>query len=150
MNSKKLSHPGNILLAGFGLMLLMMGILVFLSVKQNVSLVSKQYYEQELIYQQKIEASSNAEAFTGSFQTYRKGDLLLLSLPQTLTQHMEEGQAWFYCPANESMDRKIILRANETGQYTFTYNQFPGKGYLLKLSFKANGKSYYKEFNLSR
>ncbi len=150
MNVKRVSHPGNILLAGFGLMLLMMGVLVFLSVRQDISLVSKQYYEQELIYQQKIDASTNANAYAGAFQVRLQAEQLLLSIPQMLAQHMEAGQAWFYCPANESMDRKITLHASESGQYIFNRSQFPGKGYLLKLSFTASGKSYYKEFNLQQ
>jgi nitrogen fixation protein FixH len=148
MNTAKFRHPGNILLTGFGLMLLMIGALVYFSVRQDIPLVSKQYYEQELVYQQKIDASSNAAAYGTSFQVIPKDNQLQLLLPPELAQHLENGNAWFYCPASEHMDRKVALQASQNGRYVFDRERFPGKGYLLKLSFTANGTSYYKEFNL--
>ena len=148
MRIKNLSHPGNILLAGFGLMLLMMGVLVYASIRQDIPLVSKQYYEQELVYEQKMEAGSNAAVYSQAFQVQVSGNELVLSLPSELTQQMEDGIAWFYCPSSERMDRKLKLEASANGQYLFNRHQLPGKGYLLKLSFSTNGKQYYKEFNL--
>lgn len=148
MSISKLRHPGNILLAGFGLMLLLMSGLVYLSIKQDIPLVSKQYYEQELVYQQKIDASHNAAAYGTAFHIDLKDDQLQLTLPQKLAQQVTQSKAWFYCPANAEMDRSVTLQPSQNGQYVFRRNEFPGKGYLLKLSFTANGKSYYKEFNL--
>lgn len=148
MSTGKMSHPGNILLAGFGLMLLMMGMLVYFSIKQDVPLVSKQYYEQELTYQQKINARENADVYATQFRIQVAGDRFILELPPHLATHIEQGTAYFYCPSNEKMDREMVLKDHKVGHYTFYKSQLPGKAYVLKLSFISLGKSYYKEFTL--
>jgi nitrogen fixation protein FixH len=148
MNYKKLNHPGNILITGFALMLLMMGLLVYLSARQDVSLVSKQYYEQELTYQQQIDARTNADAYPEPFRVQMAAGQVIIELPAPLAQQLDAGTAFFYCPSNDRMDRSMALEASSTGRYVFHRKELPGKNYVLKLSFISAGRSYYKEFNL--
>jgi hypothetical protein len=54
---KKLTHSGNLIIAGFFLMLLFMSFLVYKCMLQRTDMVSANYYEKELNFQDNIEAS---------------------------------------------------------------------------------------------
>ena len=52
---------GKSIIAAFLFFALFIGVLVFICMKQEVSLVSKDYYKDEINYQQQIERLNNAE-----------------------------------------------------------------------------------------
>jgi len=148
MTRNKLTHPGNILLIGFGGLLIMMGVLVYLSIKQDIPMVSKNYYEQELEYQDKLDAMNNADAYDKQFTLTIAENKVLIQLPQALSGSIQQGTAYFYCPANEAMDHTVQLAASGNGLYTFSRSELRAESYIVKLSFVAGEKSYYKEMPL--
>lgn len=145
MTIRKLTHPGNILLTGFGALLIMMSVLVYFSVKQKIPMVSQNYYEQELKYQDKLNAMNNTNGYDGQFRIQVNADQITLQLPSALSTSLQDGTAYFYCPFNEALDHKEALHASADGQYTFDQKVLQAKRYILKISFTAAGKAYYKE-----
>lgn len=148
MSTHKLTHSGNILLIGFGGMLVMMSVLVYLAMKQDVSMVSKNYYEQELVYQQKLDAISNTGLYDSGFTITTKGDVLLLQVPPALSRALNEGSIHFYCPSNDKMDYREALSANESGLYRINKTMLKGNGYVVKITLNTGGKDYYKELKI--
>lgn len=148
MSTHKLTHSGNILLIGFGGMLVMMSVLVYLAMKQDVSMVSKNYYEQEMVYQQKLDAIHNTGRYETGFSIITKGEVLLVQVPPDLSQELTEGSIYFYCPSNDKMDYRETLPANDNGAYSFSRALLKGHGYLIKITLKAGGKDYYKELKI--
>ena len=55
----KLTHSGNVIMAGFGIMLLLMSFLVYKCIVQRTDMVSADYYEKELHFQENIDAKAN-------------------------------------------------------------------------------------------
>ena len=145
MTNHKLTHPGNILLTGFGALLIMMSVLVYLSVKQKIPMVSQNYYEQELKYQDKLDAMNNTNGYDNLFKVQIEADHITLQLPSALSSSLQDGSAYFYCSSNEAMDHKDTLQANTDGTYVFDSKVLQAKRYVLKISFTADGKAYYKE-----
>jgi len=145
MTIQKLTHPGNILLAGFGALIVMMSVLVYFSVKQKIPMVSQHYYEQELQYQDKLNAMNNTAVYDSLFAVRVEAGRILLQLPSALSAALQEGSAYFYCPADESMDRKEPLHASADGSYAFDRKALQAKRYVLKIAFNSGGKAYYKE-----
>jgi nitrogen fixation protein FixH len=148
MSTHKLTHSGNILLIGFAGMLIMMSILVYLSMKQDVSMVSKNYYEQELVYQDKLDAMNNTTGYDKLFSLTRSGEQVLLQIPVSLSEHISKGSVYFYCPSSEKLDFREELKARTTGTYLFSKNIVQGTGYIVKVSFHSGDKDYYKELKL--
>jgi nitrogen fixation protein FixH len=148
MSTHKLTHSGNILLIGFAGMLVMMSVLVYLSMKQDVSMVSNNYYEQELVYQHKLDAMNNTISYDKLFSLTANNGEVLLQIPASLSKGITEGSVYFYCPSNEKLDYKENLKATPTGTYLFSKNIFQGAGYKVKVSFHSGGKDYYKELKL--
>jgi hypothetical protein len=148
MSTHKLTHSGNVLLIGFGGMLIMMSVLVYLSMKQDVSMVSKNYYEQELVYQDKLDAMDNATSYDSLFSLTQSGTNVVLRIPASLSKNISEGSVYFYCPSNEQLDYKEKIKATATGTYSFDKDVTKDAGYLVKISFRSGDKDYYKELKL--
>lgn len=145
----KFTHSGNVLLAGFGGMLIMMSVLVYSSVKQDIPMVSKDYYQQELVYQHRLDAMNNTNTYDSNFSVAKEGDKVSLKIPSALSKNITEGSVYFYCPAVEKMDRKEMLHANNDGSYRFNTALLPHMKYILKISFQSGNTDYYKELTLN-
>jgi hypothetical protein len=80
--------------------------------QQNFELVSKDYYNDELRYQDKIDGVNNANKLSG-VQIAQTPEDVSIQLPKELNGLATTGQVWFYCPINASNDRRIPLEADE-------------------------------------
>lgn len=149
MSTSKLTHSGNILLAGFGGMIIMMSVLVYLSMKEDVTMVSKNYYEQELVYQNKLDAAGNANKYPEDFTAKVSGEEVALNVPPTLSANITNGTVEFYCPSSDKWDKKYPIASAANGVYTFRTSALEGPAYLVKLSFSVDGKDYYKQWKYS-
>lgn len=147
--ARKWTHPGNILLAGFGLLLVLMAALVYASIKQDIPMVSKHYYEMELQYQDRINAAANAADYSDQFRVSQTEQQVSLQLPTVLAAGMQSGSAYFYSPANDRLDKTLALSPSNNGLYSFNKADLPGKSYRLKVSLTSGGKEFYKEFNIN-
>ena len=148
MSTSKITHSGNVLLAGFGGMLIMMSVLVYLSIKQDIPMVSKNYYEQELVYQDKLDAISNTQNFESAFALSKTSTDVIIQIPEALSKNMTQGTIVFYCPSTDKMDRTETLQPNKTGIYSYPLSALPGKAYVAKITMQSNGVAYYKELKL--
>lgn len=143
--SNKLTHSGNIIIAGFGMMILFMCFLVYKSMHNETQMVSDNYYESELKFQDNINASKNAEALGAALSMKQEGNTLHIVVPNEVNAGMSDAIVNMYCISNKSDDRKIILTKNSSGQYTLDASNWKKLSYTAKFSFTSQGKAYYKE-----
>lgn len=134
---------GNRLVIVFLVFAGMMGTLVYKSVNTKFELVSKDYYKDELRFQDKIDGAANAAA-AGKIILRQNQSAIMLQLPESLTDTMVEGEAWFYCKTNAERDQRIPVKM-KNGQFTFDRSKFAKDSYELKLQLDAGNKKYYFE-----
>lgn len=143
---KKLFHSGNVVLAGFGVMIVLMSVLVYLCTKNPAIMVSKNYYEEELTYQDKIDATNNALSFDQSLTMEKGNGQVTITIPATINQQLIKASLAVYCLTDDKKDTKIDLSPNSEGVYTVDSHNWQQGNYRLKLSMESGGKNYYKEF----
>lgn len=123
--------------------------MVYRTMQVNVDLVTKDYYEEELKYQEVIDAAKNANALTGRVQISQDGKNILLQLPKELNLQGVGGTIHFYCPADASKDRELPLAADLNGlQVIDTEKKILPGNYKVKVSWTANQTAYYQETHL--
>ncbi|HEX6915489.1 MAG TPA: FixH family protein [Chitinophagaceae bacterium] len=132
---------GNKLVVVFIAFAALIGTLVYKSVTTKFELVTKNYYAEELRYQEKIDGAANA-ATAGAIHISQDQQSITVQLPETLTDTVAEGEAWFYCRTDAGKDRRLPVRI-EDGKYSFDRSLFLKDRYELKLQFIAAGKPYY-------
>jgi len=135
---------GNKLILVFILFAVLMSVLVYKSVNTRYDLVSKDYYKDELRYQDKIDGMANA-AKVSDVTVSQDSNNVIVDFPKELNGYKTEGEAWFYCATDDVKDKKIALQVDANGRQTFPKNQLSKTNYLLKLSWKIGNSNYFAE-----
>ncbi|WP_276133149.1 FixH family protein [Polluticoccus soli] len=132
----------------YGGFVVMMVSLVILSMKQDYSLVSDDYYKEELAYQNTIDASKNSSALSepAAINAYNKE--VIVRFPAEFAAASLSGTVHFYSPVATSLDRKFDISASDNIMH-IDRQQLAGNRYVVKLSWSANGKTYYQETDLN-
>src|SRR5687767_12771606 len=113
----------------------LMSTLVYMCTKQQFDLVSKDYYKDELRYQDKIDGKNNANKLS-ELVINQNSENLVIKLPQELNGLAVSGQAWFYCPTDAAKDQKVTLDTDAEGRQFISKAKFAKAKYLLKLNWK--------------
>lgn len=139
---------GNKLVVVFILFAGLIFTLVYKAMHTKSELVSKDYYKDELRYQDKIDGVNNANKL-GSLLISQDEGQLIFDLPKEMKGVKSTGEIWFYCSNDETKDRKIPLQVDETGRQLIMKNRIAKGNYQLKLNWKSGGNTYYHEQNLT-
>lgn len=126
-----------------GFVLLIAG-LIWRSSMENTDLVSTDYYDRELHFQEQIDG---AEALnrTGLKPTVvRMNDKIVLDLPEGLSQS-PQGTLVFYRPDNAKLDQTFPLTASHA---EFEKAKFAAGNYNIRLQWSSAGQKYFFETTL--
>lgn len=119
-------------------------LMVFKSSSQKTDLVTTDYYEKELKYQDKINDMNRVSALSAPIEYGLKKDSLVIRFPKDFAGKRLVGEAVLYCPADENKDiKKRFSIQDELLQILIPP---ASKGlYELHLSWQDGGVTYYFE-----
>ena len=138
-------HKLTIFICAFAGMIIL---LVYKCTQTNFDLVTKEYYKDELVYQQVIDGTKLANSLSSKTTVALDESNINIQFPQEMKGQTLSGTAWFYCPADARRDKKIALSVNAEALQQLSRQQFlPGR-YTVKLSWSADGKQYYSESSI--
>ena len=123
----------------------MMSYLVYRCIKTNYDLVSKDYYKEELSYQQVIDGASRANQLGNKIAITQSGNEIVLQLPNEIQHTPVTGTALFYYAADAKRDRQIALNPNGEGVQSISSSQFVPGSYTVKIRWESRGQQYYSE-----
>jgi hypothetical protein len=117
--------------------------LVYLTTKNNIILVEKDYYPKGLAYQQRINSMRNAEPFRSKMELKQQANQILLKIPGA---YPDSGSITFYRPNQEKrLDKVIPFEQGKEIEKHFDKSSFLKGIYVLKMEWWEKGKSYYIE-----
>jgi len=122
----------------------LIGTLVYKAMNTRFDLVSKDYYKDELHYQERINAIANSTQL-GALNVTQDSANVMVALPESLKQQQAKGDVLFYCKTDATKDRAMPLAVNEQGVQVISKKLLPAKQYLLKVNWQSDNKSYYLE-----
>lgn len=122
----------------------LIGTMVYKCMNKNFELVSADYYDDELHYQDKIDGFNNAEKLSPLIIT-QTASQLQITLPNNKQWKQPSGQLWFYCANNATSDRKMPLQLNGSNVMTLSKTKLVRTGYTLKITWQDSGTKYYNE-----
>lgn len=123
----------------------LIGYLVYRSVTTNFDLVSKEYYKDELAYQQVIDGTKRAGELSSAVAVVQDNDSLVIRFPEEMKSGSIKGQAWFYYAPDMRRDRKLPLETTGNTEVKFSRSIFIPGNYTVKISWENNGEQYYSE-----
>jgi len=138
-------HFGHKIVIGFCAFATLMVVLVYKSFQTDFELVSKNYYQEELVYQDVIDATKNSQQLSNPVLLDQSKARMRVSLPTEMSGKEISGAVYFYCPANGKNDRSFPLQSSVL---EIPMEKIPKAGYVVKTSWTADGKSYHQEQNI--
>jgi hypothetical protein len=120
------------------------GFFIF-SANLDINLVEKNYYEKELVYEQRIAHTRNANNLPEKIRIESLADRVVLHFPDTVRNTGIRGTIWFYRPSDESKDFTVPISLDASlCQAIDKVRIFPGK-YTVKIDWEMAGTPYYQE-----
>ena len=122
-------------------------ILVFPLGKQNAEMISKDYYEEELMYQDVIDAKSNA-AELKEIPTYKATSAgMEITFPQAVKADGNKVDFVLFRTEDSNLDikKEIILQNNK---FVIPKNVISNGSYTLKLKWTENKKPFQVDYDI--
>ena len=124
------------------------GFMVQQAMRTTVDLVSPNYYQQELAYQQRMESVARTAALPAPVQLRHDGATRRLTLqrPVTMAGQAIRGQLHFFRPSDQKLDFILPLQTGTQQQFN-TARMQPGY-WRVRVDFTADTQAYFLEKEL--
>ena len=127
----------------------LVGFVAFAS-RQKVELVRKDYYANEILYQQQIERNKRTQPFHG--RVFIKYDpatgKAVAGLPAEHLSGPLVGKVRFYRPSNAQLDREFVLNSDADGKQPFEVTNMESGLWRVAIDWKVNGLEYSYETSM--
>jgi nitrogen fixation protein FixH len=133
-----------VIIGAFVLFALYIGVMVQQAMRTDVQLVSADYYQQELGYQERITAEGRTAALPTPVRITEGADQLTIQLPPALAGQAIAGQVRFFRPSDSRLDFSVPLRSTTLTQ-TLSTAKLKAGHWRVQLDFTANGQRYFVE-----
>lgn len=122
--------------------------LVIGSMRQDFDLVADDYYQQEIAYQNVLDAGKNQAALSQGIDIHANEKEVIFELPQEFQSTQINGSIHFYSPIHQDWD-KVVKVENASGSLTVPRSELQNTNYKIKISWEANGTPYYQESDIN-
>jgi hypothetical protein len=137
---------GKWIIVSFVFFTLFIGTLVTVCMRQDMSLVSPDYYKQELAYQQQINRKQHGNALSIKPTIVASQGKLLVTYPDF--GRVTSGELKLFRPSDERLDQTFQIQTGTESTQTFNINQ-PQRGtYKASLSWSVGEMEYFIEETL--
>lgn len=113
------------IVAFFACFISLTAVFIVLSTRQRTDLVTPNYYEKELVFQQQIDRAERTRlaGLTAGVAYDVAGDELVISLPEAHALAHPTGRVVLYRPAAAELDREIPLAVDARGRQSVDASQ---------------------------
>lgn len=122
---------------------LYIGYFIYQSTKYDVNLVSENYYEDEINYQERIASIERSQPYKNEYRIEPGATSISVHLPSSIT--ISSGNITFYRPSDAHRDIKIKLHANMSHTINIPKNKIGDGHWMVKASIMSNDERYYFE-----
>jgi hypothetical protein len=112
---------------------------------QDVSLVSDNYYEKSLSYQDEIDKQSRTNSLDEQVKINFNGEVINILFPADYLNKNISGEIYFYRPSDSKLDFKMPLDLNEEGNQMILAKDYEKGFWRMKLNWIMDGNRYYNE-----
>lgn len=117
--------------------------LVVISMNNNTDLVSENYYDQEIRYQEQIDKLKNSALIEKDIKVFQEGEYIVFNTSQLSGQNKFEGEIHFYRSSDAKKDFMIPYLPSENGIQKIESVNLEKGLWKISLKLKNNGKDYF-------
>ena len=117
-------------------------VMVVMAFGEKYELVTEDYYQQEIEFQDKIDRSANANSLEDKLKIDLKDGHVVLNFPSS--NGITKGKINFFRPSDETADFEELIQL-EDNMHKVTLASFKKGKYLVKTSWENNNQKYFQE-----
>ncbi len=140
---------GHKITLGFSAFVFFMGFMVYKSMHTDFQLVSKEYYKDELAYQQVIDGTNRANKLSTAVSIAQTDETFTIQLPAEMKGKQASASIWLYCPTDNKKDQRLTLTADADGKLLIARKTIAAGNYVVKTNWQADGTTFYNEQSVS-
>lgn len=118
-------------------------LLVILSSRERIDLITDDYYPKGLVYETQIEKMKNTNSLEQGVLIESSDSLIILFPRITDSPDSIKGEIWIYSAADKFADKKLQIKLNESFYQAIDPKQFYMAKYEIIINWKADGIEYY-------
>jgi hypothetical protein len=119
------------------------GVLVLICVRQDINLVSKNYYQEELMHSEKMEQIRNANLLDAQPDIIVNGNQIELQFRRM--QEVDNGQLLFMRPSDAGLDQVFTVEPSSSTIIKFDTNDFEAGQYRARFKWRMGERNYFFE-----
>lgn len=124
-----------------GLIVTMVG----MSSREKVELVSANYYEQELAFQDKLTKSERSNALTEPLSWEVKTGAVQLQFPKEFSGQAIKGNVFFFRPSDAGMDKTVEFQTGATTSREIDTKGMKQGVYKMEINWEVDNQKFYNE-----
>ena len=145
----KISWGHGVVIALGAFILFILGMIFLFPIgKQNSELITENYYEEELKYQEVIDAKNSADNLTEKPTVALEKQGITIIFPKEINNNNTEFNYYLYRAENRNLDIKKEFTLDANNAHTIPANVVAKGGYTLKLKWKNNNLNYQRDFDI--
>jgi len=111
----------------------------------DINLVEDNYYEKELVYQERIDKMNNTSGLPGKITIIQDQGMLIIQFPDIDSTHTPLGSVMFYRPSDPEKDFSIPLQLDDSLRQRVDVSMIVKGKWIIKLDWEMAGKEYFFE-----
>ncbi len=139
---------GVVLALGSFIAFILFLIFVFSNGMQNSELVSDNYYQDELTYQDVIDAKTNAEDLPEKPVYQQTGEGITITFPQSAVPDDQQVNFDLFRTDDSNLDVHKKISLNSQQKFTIPSKVIVAGSYTLKLKWQKNKKPYQVDYDV--
>jgi hypothetical protein len=118
---------------------------VVIAATHSEGMVSENYYEQELTFQDQIDGAARAEKSGAVILSDAAGGRLVIIVPVAQLAQKFSGTIEFYRPSEPKLDREFLLEPKADGRQTLNVSKLATGLWVVRVKWVAGGQKYFLE-----
>ena len=127
--------------AGFIGFILYFVIIASTDKRANHHLVTDDYYQEELAYQDEIDATENARVFASGFVVHESEEGLIIDIPDSVKNQNAKGTVSLYRPSNEHLDFNLAISLSNA-HLLIPDDRLLGGRWDIRIAWEHQGENY--------
>lgn len=120
------------------------GMVIFF-MNQKVDVVTENYYEKELKYQEQIDRIARTKALKDTLKVENTGKELVIKFPNAPDRVKGKDIIHLYRPADQSLDVKIPVMTDTLNTQVVSTERLQKGYWKMQINWTSAGKEYYHE-----
>ena len=112
---------------------------------QKVDLVTNDYYEKEIVYQEQIERIKRTNEISEKQIIKLNGEFVSVNIPAAIKKEITTGVIHFYRPSDSIYDIKIPLIPDTAGVQIIPVRDLTKGLWMVKVNWKTNEEDFFTE-----